>query len=76
MIQILGGIMLAAKVKGIEKQVKNLDRTGLAAFRDWFRKFDSDNWDRQIERDVRAGKLEKSAQQAVRAHKNGKTREL
>ena len=68
--------MLAAKVKGIEKQVKNLDRTGLAAFRDWFRKFDSDNWDRQIERDVRAGKLEKSAQQAVRAHKNGKTREL
>ncbi len=68
--------MLATKVKVIERQVKNLDRTGLAAFRDWFRKFDSDAWDRQIERDARASKLEKLAQKAVRAHKAGKTREL
>jgi len=68
--------MQAAKIQDIEKEVKKLDRTGLAAFRDWFRKFDSDAWDRQIERDARAGKLEKLAQQAVRAHQAGKTREL
>jgi len=68
--------MLATKIKVIERQVKNLDRTGLAAFRDWFRKFDSDAWDRQITRDVRAGKLEKLAKQAIAAHKTGKSQEL
>jgi hypothetical protein len=67
--------MQAAKIQDIEKEVKKLDRTGLAVFRNWFRKFDSDAWDRQIERDARAGKLEKLAQQAVRAHRAGKTRE-
>ena len=68
--------MQAMKIREIEKKVKDLDRTGLAVFRDWFRKFDSDAWDRQIERDSRAGKLEKLAQRALQAHKAGKTREL
>lgn len=68
--------MLATKIKLIERQVKNLDRDGLAAFRDWFRKFDSDAWDRQIARDVRAGKLEKLAKQALTAAKAGKIQEL
>jgi hypothetical protein len=76
MVSILEGHMLATKIKLIERQVKNLDRDGLAAFRDWFRKFDSDAWDRQIARDVRAGKLEKLAKQALTAAKAGKIQEL
>ena len=73
---IQGDPMLGTKVKVLERQVKNLDRNGLAAFRDWFRKFDSDAWDRQIERDARTGRLERLAQQAISASKSGKTREL
>jgi hypothetical protein len=68
--------MFATKIRGIERQVKGLDRGGLAAFRDWFRKFDSEAWDQQIERDARSGKLEKLSKQAIAGHKLGKTREL
>ena len=68
--------MPVAKIKVIEKQVKSLDRDGLSVFRDWFRKYDSDAWDLQVERDVRAGKLEKLARQAIKEHKAGKTRAL
>lgn len=63
-------------VQLLEHKVRELDRTGLAAFRDWFRKYDSKLWDLQIERDIRSGKLEKLARQAISAHKRGKTREL
>ena len=68
--------MPAAKIKVIEQQVKRLDRDGLAAFRDWFRKYDAESWDRQVERDSRNGKLGRLARHAVSEHKAGKTREL
>jgi predicted esterase len=64
------------RIKVIEKQVKGLDREDLSAFRDWFRKYDSEAWDRQMERDARTGKLEGAVRQAVREYQRGKTREL
>ncbi len=76
MPQIEGEIMAITNIKNIEKQVKGLDRDDLSTFRDWFRKYDSDAWDLQIERDVRAGKLEKLARQAVKEQKAGKIRAL
>ena len=60
----------------LEEEVKKLDRASLESFRNWFRQYDSDSWDRQIERDARAGKFGKLAKEALSAHKNGKTREL
>lgn len=60
----------------LERQVKKLDRTHLAAFRDWFRKYDSDAWDLQIERDIHSGKLERFANQAIAAFHSGKAKEL
>lgn len=63
-------------VQLIERKVRELDRSGLSAFRNWFRKYDSELWDEQIEKDIRSGKLEKFAQQALSAHKRGKTKEL
>lgn len=60
----------------LEREVKNLNRSSLAAFRDWFRKYDSEVWDRQIEGDIHTGKFEKLAREAVAARKTGKTREL
>ena len=68
--------MPATIIRTIEKQVKKLNPNALAAFRDWFRKYDSDAWDRQIKRDARTGKLEKYAREARAAYKAGKTTEL
>ena len=64
------------QVQLLEREVKKLSYSGLAAFRDWFIKFDSDAWDRQISRDARSGKLAKLGRQALAAHRSGKTKEL
>ena len=63
-------------VQLLECEVKKLDRNRLAVFRDWFRRYDSEAWDRQIEKDIHAGKLDKFSKRAVAAHKAGKTKEL
>jgi hypothetical protein len=42
------------RLKQAEDQVKELSPEELAAFREWFAKFDADIWDRQFEADVTA----------------------
>ena len=64
------------KVEKIEEAVQALTREELSAFREWFRRYDSEEWDRQIEENVRAGKLDKLADEALAAHKAGKSKEL
>jgi hypothetical protein len=64
------------KVKKLEQEVEKLNRSELAAFRKWFQAYDSERWDREIEGDVRAGRLEKLAKEALAAHKVGKSKEL
>ena len=64
------------KVEKLEREVQRLSPSELAAFRDWFRAYASDEWDRQIEQDVRAGRLDKLADKALAEHNAGKTREL
>jgi hypothetical protein len=64
------------KIEKLEREVQKLSRAELAAFRDWFRQYDSDAWDRQIEEDVRAGKLDSLAEEAIAEYKAGRTSEL
>jgi hypothetical protein len=64
------------KVEEIENQVQDLSPEELTAFREWFAKFDAENWDRQIETDVKAGKLDRLAKQALRDHEAGHSTEL
>ena len=64
------------KVEKLEREVRKLSRAELAAFREWFQKYDSAEWDRQIEEDVRAGRLDKLAEEALAEHKAGRTKEL
>jgi hypothetical protein len=64
------------KVEKIEQDIRKLNKDELSAFRRWFREYDSDEWDRQIEEDVRAGKLDKLAEEALAAHRSGKSKEL
>lgn len=65
-----------SKVENIEQEVQRLTPSELEAFRRWFRKFDAEAWDRQIEEDVRKGKLDKLAEEALAAHRAGKSKEL
>jgi hypothetical protein len=68
--------MVMRKVEKLENEVQQLNPDELAAFRDWFRRYDSDEWDKEIEKDVSAGRLDKLAEEAVAAHKAGRTREI
>ena len=38
------------KIQLLEREVKKLDRASLEAFRNWFRRYDSDAWGLQIKR--------------------------
>jgi hypothetical protein len=65
-----------SKIEELEQKVKALSPDELAQFRDWFLEFDWVAWDRQLERDVRAGKLDALAEKALRDHAAGKTKPL
>jgi hypothetical protein len=60
----------------IEKAVERLPPNELARFRAWFEAFDAVQFDAAIERDARAGKLDALADEALAAHRAGKSREL
>jgi hypothetical protein len=64
------------KVENLEQQIQALSPEELAQFRAWFLEFDWAAWDRQIEQDVRAGRLDGLAEKALRDHAAGKTTAL
>lgn len=63
-------------IKSIEKAVEALPPAELAEFRQWFAEFDAQAWDRQLERDAAAGKLDDLAAEALADHQVGSTRAL
>ena len=63
-------------VERIERQVQGLSAEELAEFREWFLEFDWKVWDRQIERDVEAGKLDSLVDNALHDQAAGKTKPL
>jgi len=65
-----------SKVKDLEQQVQALSPEELAQFREWFLEFDWAVWDRELERDVRAGKLDAMAEKAIQDYEAGKTKPL
>jgi hypothetical protein len=64
------------RVESLEQQVQALSPDELAKFRAWFLAFDWAAWDEQLELDVRAGRLDALADQALRDHASGKTTPL
>jgi hypothetical protein len=52
------------KLEDITRAVEQLSPEELAQFRDWFEEFLAQNWDEQIERDIKAGKLDWLAEEA------------
>jgi len=64
------------KLKNLEREVQRLTRDEMAAFRAWFREYDSDAWNRQIEEEIQTGKLDSLAEEAVAAYRTGRTKEI
>jgi hypothetical protein len=62
-----------SKLENLEQQVQDLSPEELQRFRDWFLAFDWAAWDRQLERDVAAGKLDALAEKALGEHEASKT---
>jgi hypothetical protein len=63
-------------VHDIESAVQQLSPAELRAFRAWFLNFDADDWDRQLERDAAAGRLDALAEEALAEFRTGRTRPL
>jgi hypothetical protein len=63
-------------IEDIEKAVAGLPPDEYAEFRAWFQAFDADHFDRKIERDAQAGKLDRLADAATDDLRKGRAREL
>ncbi len=63
-------------VKDIEWAITQLPRPELAEFTAWFEEFLAQEWDKQIEQDVQAGRLDALLQQVEREHESGQSQPL
>ena len=68
--------MQMTEVEQLEHDIMTLSRAELAALRNWFQTYLADEWDKQIVTDVKAGKLDRLARQALADHKAGRTQPL
>lgn len=64
------------RLEALEREVEKLTAEELAAFRGWFLEHDWEVWDRQLERDVAEGKLDKLAAEALAEFHRGETTEI
>jgi len=65
-----------ATVKDIETAVTDLSKKELSQFRKWFEDFDAAEWDQQFEEDVKSGRLNNIAKEALKDFQEGKFKEL
>jgi len=63
-------------VREIEDAVRRLPSEDLTAFRAWFAEFDAEVWDRQLEADVAAGRLDALAEEALQDLREGRCSDL
>lgn len=63
-------------LQDIQTAVSQLSGEQLAAFRAWFAEFDAELWDRELERDVAAGRLDALAEEALQALREGRCTDL
>ena len=63
-------------VQEIQEAVSQLPHEDLAAFRMWFAEFDAALWDRRLEADVAAGRLDQLAEEALQDFREGRCTDL
>jgi hypothetical protein len=65
-----------SELEELEKRIRNLSPEELSKFRAWFVEFDHLMWDRQVESDAKAGKLDHLVNEALADYKTGKARKI
>lgn len=63
-------------VREIEKTITRLPKDELAILREWFEEVEAKMWDKQFAEDVKSGKLEKLADDAIADFRAGNCKEL
>ena len=63
-------------VQELQAAVSQLSAQELARFREWFEEFEAKMWDEQFEKDVKSGKLDHLAEQAIADLRAGNCKEL
>jgi hypothetical protein len=63
-------------IQEIEQAIRNLTPQDLAALRQWFAAFDAELWDRQMEQEVAAGRLDWLAEEGLRDLGEGRCTDL
>lgn len=64
------------QVEVLERQITELDDASFTQLREWFIEFDQSRWDRKLEADSNAGKLDFLIDAALAEHTAGTTRDL
>ena len=64
------------QVYEIIENIKKLPEKDLKILLEWIEDYEQKLWDQEFERDVRLGKLDKLAEQAIKDFQAGKCREL
>lgn len=64
------------KIERLEQEIRALSNEELSELRRWFIEYDAEAWDREIESDVKAGKLDDLAEEALRDHAAGRTKPI
>jgi hypothetical protein len=65
-----------SRIEEIENAVANLPASEWAAFSAWFEAFEAERFDKHIQRDAEAGKLDPLADAALAQFKKGFVREI
>ena len=69
-------ILPGMSVSQIESEIVRLAPEELRKLRAWFAEFDMEQWDRQIEADSAAGKLDGMIERAMKDYRDGKATDL
>lgn len=64
------------KLEKIVRSVESLQGDDFKAFAEWFEQLRAERWDRQIEADAKAGRLDRIVEEAMHEIAAGKTRPL
>jgi len=70
------GVPEMTRLEELEEKVASLPEGEYGEFRRWFLDRDWENWDREIEADWNAGKLDFLVKEAVEAKKGSRLRDL
>jgi hypothetical protein len=64
------------KVQQLQQFVEHLTREEYSQFENWFEEFHAQRWDMQLADDIRAGKLDREANEAIEQFKKGTCSDL